>query len=216
MVVCATLCACYGQDPRSRPMRPAPGVSVAQTSAPEPEATFDARLVDPRFEQAIADYWRDLRTLRWDANDNEIRRSLRLLAIAAERVPYTGSVDLATAAARVRGGRAHQAAARGAPTPAVPAPPGETVEGPLQDMARAFVALGRGPYREGVGVLGAAYAFEQAVQAMVAARARGGDRRASFEALGRGEQMLFAIRGAIGRGEVGLSTSAPPPVDFGP
>jgi len=37
-----------------------------------------------------------------------------------------------------------------------------------------------------------------------AARARGGDRRAAFDVLGRGEDVLLAVRGAIARGEVGL------------
>ena len=64
------------------------------------------------------------------------------------------------------------------------------------------------------GVLAAAYGFEQAVGAMASARARGGDRRTSFTALARGEDLLFAIRGALGRGEVGLVSAAPPPVDF--
>jgi len=194
---------CYGPDPAA----PRPGAG-APPGPSTPSGTFDPRLVDPRFEQATVDYWRDLRSLGWDATDNEIRRSLRLLAIAAERVPYATSVDLTAAAARLRGGRGEHA----------PSAPPQTRTGfdGLEELARAFVALAKGPYREGAGVLAAAYGFEQATQAMAAARARGGDRRTAFDVLARGEEMLFAIRGAIGRGEVGLVSEAPPPADFGP
>jgi len=203
--IVATCGGCYTQGPS--PSR-RPGSWQAGTTSAPTEQAFDARLVDPHFEQAFADYWRDLRTLGWDATDNEIRRSLRLLAIAAERVPHTGSVDLAGAAARVRGGRTRGAAFAAASD--------DAIEKPLQELARAFIEVARGPYREGVGVLAAAYGFDQAVNAMSAARARGGDRRASFAALGRGQDLLFAIRGAIGRGEVGLLGTAPPPADFDP
>lgn len=187
-------------------------------AAPAPvEQAFDARLVDPRLERAIADYWRDLRTLRWDSTDMELRRSLRLLAIAAEHVPYTGSVDLVSAAAGMRGGRSHRARL----TPGAPAGYGDGSEAgafdrSLTQLAAKLIELAQGPYRDGVGVLAPAYAFEQAVRKVVAARVTGGDRRAAFEALGRGEELLFAIRGAIGRGEVGLVSAGPPPVDFGP
>lgn len=181
----------------------------APAAAP-PGPTFDPRLVDPKYESACAEYSRDIRTLAWDASDNEIRRSLRMLSIAAERVPYAGSVDLAGAAARVRGGRERP----GAPGPGASAP---SVDGPLGQLAGAFVDLAKGPYREGVGVLAAAYGFQQAVKAMTSPRAPEGERRrAAFDVLGRGEAVLYAIRGAVGRGEVGLGGEAPPPVDFEP
>jgi hypothetical protein len=192
------------------PAQPSPA------SGPPAEAAFDPRLLDPRFEQAFANYYRDLRTLGWNSTDNEIRRSMRLLAIAAEHVPYTAGVDLAGAAARVRGGRSERAALAGPVVAPTPAPnPDAGGHDPLQHLARAFVDLAKGPYRDGVGVLAAAYGFEHSVGVMIAARARGGDRMAAFEALRAGEGVLFAIRGAIGRGEVGLVSNAPPPADFG-
>jgi len=198
-----------GGGPQQQAMPP-PELSP---SGPTPGGAFDARLVDPRFEQAFADYWRDLRTLRWDSNDNEVRRSMRLLAITAEHVPYTGSVDVAGSAARVRGGRSERTTFAG-PMVGAPAPPVAAGD-PMQQLAKTFVELAKGPYKDGVGVLAAAYGFDHAVGAMLAARARGGDRLASFEALRAAENLFFAIRGALGRGEVGLVSNAPPPVDFG-
>jgi hypothetical protein len=216
------LTGCYdmpGRPPGGArgPVAVAPPGQPPAPSGPPAEAAFDPRLLDPRFEQAFANYYRDLRTLGWNSTDNEIRRSMRLLAIAAESVPYAGSVDLAGAASRVRGGRSERAAFAGpavAPTP-TPAPAADAAHDPLQQLARAFVELAKGPYRDGVGVLAAAYGFEHSVGVMLAARARGGDRMAAFEALRAGEGVLFAIRGAIGRGEVGLVSNAPPPADFG-
>lgn len=203
---------CYdAPPPRSLPPPPPSTSGSGPISQP-----FDQRLVDPRFEQAIGDYWRDLRTLRWDSTDVELRRSLRLLAIAAERIPYTGSIDVPAAAAEVRGGRGGRG---GTAVGALAAGDGSNLAAlkrPLQNMSASFIALAQGPYREGVGVLQAAYGFDSAIRALLGANTQGADRRATLEALGRGEEFLFAVRGAVGRAEVGLGDSGPPPAEFGP
>jgi hypothetical protein len=206
----AATSACYDAAP-PRALAPPPPTTSGSGPISQP---FDQRLVDPRFEQALGEYWRDLRTLRWDSTDVELRRSLRMLAIAAERIPYTGGVDVPGAAAEVRGGRGGRG---GTAVGALAAGEGSNLSAlkrPLQNLAAAFVALAQGPYREGVGVLQAAYGFDSAIRALIAAQTQGADRRATLEALGRGEELLFAIRGAVGRGEVGLGDSGPPPADF--
>ena len=202
---------CYDAAP-PRALPPPPPSTTGSGPISQP---FDQRLVDPRFEQALGEYWRDLRTLRWDSTDVELRRSLRLLAIAAERIPYTGGIDVAGAAAEVRGGRGGRG---GTAVGALAAGDGSNLSAlkrPLQNLAASFVALAQGPYRNGVGVLQAAYGFDSAIRALFAAQTQGADRRATLEALGRGEELLFAIRGAVGRAEVGLGDSGPPAADFG-
>jgi len=201
---------CYDTTP-PRALPPMPPNSSGSGPISHP---FDQRLVDPRFEQALGDYWRDLRTLRWDSTDVELRRSLRLLAIVSERIPYTGSIDLPGAAAEVRGGRGGRGSTAVGALAAGDGSNLAALKRPLQNLASTFVALAQGPYREGVGVLQAAYGFDSAIRALLAAQTQGADRRATLEALGRGEELLFAIRGAVGRSEVGLGDSGPPPADF--
>ncbi|MEJ7729118.1 MAG: hypothetical protein WKG00_07880 [Polyangiaceae bacterium] len=203
---------CYDTAP-PRALPPLPPSSSDSGPISQP---FDQRLVEPRFEKALGEYWRDLRTLRWDSTDVELRRALRLLAIAAERIPYTAGIDVPGAAAEVRGGRSGRG---GTAVGALAAGDGSNLAAlkrPLQNMAGSFVALAQGPYRNGVGVLQAAYGFDSAIRALFAAQTQGADRRATLEALGRGEEFLFAVRGAVGRAEVGLGDSGPPPAEFGP
>jgi hypothetical protein len=196
-------------NPGPAPRPPAVG------HAPQTPATraFDARLVDPRFEWAVAEFSADLRRLRrTDSTDVEVRRTLRLLAIAVERVPYAGSVDVEGASAIVRGGRARRAGWLAFGGTARTGGDPHLVGQSLEALSETFVALARGPYRAATGVIGEAYAFDAAARQAGQSGGEQGRCSAALTALSRAEAVLLAMRAAVGRGEVGLLDQAPPPV----
>jgi len=180
-----------------------------------PNARFDARLVDPRFERSVAEFSRSLRSARNADAGVELRNTVRLLAIAMQRVPYAGRVDVEQAAASIRGGRTR---ARSTPFVAFAetarSESNETlhVEQALQVVAGTFVELARGPYSGATGIIGDAYAFDATVREIGSAGRESRRCGQVVRALDQAEKVLLRMRAAIGRGEVGPMSDAPPPV----
>jgi hypothetical protein len=169
--------------------------------APAPQSRpFDARLVDPAFERALGAFVADLDTLqgrRGDVEDVEIRKTLRLLSIAVEKVPFSEGIDVRRGREAIRGGRptttrsVRRDGSHGAAT-----------EQGLEGIAATLTDLARGPYRTAPGVIGHAYACTESVRRIDAARSARGEKIAAIDAMTSAEAALLEIRGAVGRYEV--------------
>ena len=185
----SSLVACSAGPSRARPPSRTPYFeSKVAEEPPEP-------VVSPEFDAAIRDYRRGLEGLpSRGAEDVEIRKTLRLLALALERVPAPGDVDVTRTSAVVRGSRA-RGLTRAAPI--------RGTEDSLVAVSETFTALARGPYRSSPGLLSEVYAFDEAARRASGASTEGACRCAAVEALRRAEKVLLALRQAASRGEVG-------------
>ena len=194
----SAVAACSPSD-RSRPQAPLHQRSYFESSvSAEPEG-----VVSVEFDAAIRAYRTELRGLpSRGAEDVEIRKMLRLLTVAIERVPGAGDVDVGRTSAIVRGTRVRALTGHEVMQSGSDAAPMRGVEHSLAAVSETFTALARGPYRNSHGLLAEVYAFDEAARRTHDSAGEAACRHAAVEALRRAERVLLALQQAASRGEL--------------
>jgi len=206
-IACAALGlgGCSAPPERSRPQIPPNPDPHIQRAA----SGLDAAAVDPEFDAAVLAFSNDVRTLGRGVEDVEIRKSLRLLAVALEQVPHADGVEVERTSAVIRGTR--ERSLRGHDVIAMPddAAPLYATDRALSAVAQTFVGLARGPYRDAPGLLERAYAVDAAARDATRAGTEGTCRARAVVALRRAEIALLALRQANARGQVRPEAAVP-------
>ncbi|HSN99468.1 MAG TPA: hypothetical protein VLS89_14330 [Candidatus Nanopelagicales bacterium] len=173
---------------------PEPGVGPAPRPAPPPRRAE----VDPAFRQAVAEYGRQVREVRFAPEyqqQREMSRALRQLADALEMAPFTGR-RAEVAAARLRQSAAVIGAEAGAQADS------REVREALEESLDALERIARQHYRRTGEVWGEVEQMERWVQEV---RPRAPIRRQSdaiVGALGAAEGVLRSMIVAVDRGDL--------------